>query len=260
MVVKKRLKGFFFKVLNKLKLEQIQVCSVCFAKVTYSKLPNVYLEKFIKHNLNYSISQFETLNIKQYSCNNCGASDRDRLMALYLNDFFAKNNKILNVVDFAPSTPLKKFITRFKLNYRTADLFMEEVDDKIDIRDMKIYNNNIFDIFICSHVLEHIDDDISAMKELYRILKKNGVGVLLVPIMLSIEKSVEDKEHLTTEHLRWKYFGQDDHVRMYSKNDFVKRLTSVGFKVSQYGNEFFGNSKFKKAGIDLKSVLYVVEK
>lgn len=40
-----------------------------------------------KHQFVHSIFNFETLNVFEYSCSNCEASDRDRLMAL----FFEKN-------------------------------------------------------------------------------------------------------------------------------------------------------------------------
>jgi len=37
-----------------------------------------------------------------------------------------------------------------------------------------------FDFIICSHVIEHIDDDKIAIKELYRILKKQGRDLIKV--------------------------------------------------------------------------------
>ena len=102
--------------------------------------------------------------------------------------------------------------------------------------------------------------DLKAMKELYRITKKKGIGICLVPIMLSLKNSNENKKYLHSEHLRWKYFGQDDHVRMYSKNDFIQRLSVAGFKVNEYGSDYFGDDTFTRNAIDFKSVLYVVEK
>ena len=146
------------------------------------------------------------------------------------------------------------------MHYRSADLFQDNVDDKVDITDMNIYDDESFDIFICSHILEHVEDDIEAMKELFRITKPNGVGLCLVPIMLSLQSSVENEEYLKSEKLRWKYFGQGDHVRMYSKNDFVYRLQSVGFTVEQCGLDYFGKDIFESSGLDEKSILYVVKK
>lgn len=245
---------------NNTKSKNLKFCPICATNVEYSKLPNFYIEKFKEHDFVYSLFNFETLNLENYSCNNCGASDRDRLVALYLKNHFDLNHNEIKLLDFAPSGSLFQFLNKFNLSYRSADLYMDNVDDKVDIRDMTIYQDNTFDIFICSHVLEHIDDDITAMEELYRITKKGGFGICLVPIMLDLENSVEDKIYLDNEHLRWKYFGQDDHVRMYSKTDFVSRLENTGFRVCEYGLNYFGKEIFSNTGIDYKSVLYVVKK
>ncbi|SDS69424.1 Methyltransferase domain-containing protein [Formosa sp. Hel1_31_208] len=235
-------------------------CPVCDEQVIISPfLYEYYFGKFFEHGFVYSPFLFETLNLKYYKCDNCGASDRERLIALFIKKHIGNKDNSLKLLDLAPAKSLSKFISRLKnINYRTADLFMDNVDDIVDIKDMHIYDNNSFDMFICSHVLEHIDDDLKAMSELHRILKKNGVGILLVPILLSIEKSVENEEYLESEHLRWKYFGQDDHVRMYSKFDFTQRLKESGFHVEQLGVDYFSKTVFENSGIDMKSVLYVV--
>jgi len=57
-----------------------------------------------------------------------------------------------------------------------------------------------------------------------------------------------------------KRFGQDDHVRLYSKDGFVSRLCETGFNVNQYDIVFFGAENFRTHGIMDRSVLYVVEK
>ena len=75
---------------------------------------------------------------------------------------------------------------------------MENVDDKVDITDMTIYPDNHFDFFICSHMLEHVFDDRKALRELYRILKWGGQGILVVPIVLSIDEIDEDPSVTTS--------------------------------------------------------------
>jgi len=260
-LIKKRLKSFFRQFKKKVHLENYNVCPICNFEGRFLKLPEAFLDNYKIHGLAYPLSDFETLNIENYNCKNCGASDRDRLIALYFKkQFKSKDNFNVSLLDFAPSSSLFRFISEFNFKYRSADLYMENVDDKIDIQEMNIYEDATFDIFICSHILEHIDDDIKAMQELFRITKKNGIGVCLVPIPLSLNKSMEDKKYLSSEHLRWKYFGQDDHVRMYSKIDFIKRLSNVGFNVTPLGVEYFGKNTFEKHGISIKSVLYIVKK
>jgi SAM-dependent methyltransferase len=221
-----------------------------------------YLKLVSDNHFMHSLSDFETLNLTQYSCPSCGASDRDRLYALFADLKFRGLDKSrkYRCIEFAPSTPLSTFFRQKSfLEYRSADLFMEGVDDKVDLTDMKQYRDNSIDMFICSHVLEHVNDDLRAMRELHRILKKDGWGIVMVPLLLTIQGVHEDPE-ITTDADRWKHFGQNDHVRLYSKQGFIERLDKAGFKVSQYDMNFFGTDIFETSGISPRSVLYIVEK
>jgi ubiquinone/menaquinone biosynthesis C-methylase UbiE len=116
------------------------------------------------------------------------------------------------------------------LNYTTADLYSPIVDIKADILDLPFADNS-FDIVFCNHVLEHIEDDAKAIKELYRVLKTGGMGVFQVPQDMSLEKTYEDFS-ITSKEERKKHFGQYDHVRVYGK-DYFNRLRKAGFTVSE---------------------------
>ena len=238
-------------------------CPVCNSYIDeFIPLSNFYEEEQKKHGWIYKSDDFETINTKQYTCPKCYCSDRERLYALYINKKIEEldKNKSYNFSEFAPSNSLGSFIkSKNRFKYRTADLFMDNVDDKVDITEMDIYKNNSFDCFICSHVLEHVSDDRKALKELYRITKPDGWGICVVPINLKIDSTYEDATK-TTAIERWQHFGQDDHVRVYSKNGFKERLQEAGFSVEEYGKDFFGEEVFIKNGISLKSVLYIVEK
>ena len=234
------------------------VCPVCRKEnVRFNPLPSYYFEQLRKYHYIHSIYKKETLNLKHYLCSHCNCTDRDRLYALYIEKIETGNIKIL---DIAPSKPLSAYL-KSNTNFivRTADLFMADADDKVDITDMRIYKDESFDAFICSHVLEHIEDDLKAMKELYRILNQGGWGIAMVPIDLALKEIYEDYS-IKDEAGRWKHFGQHDHVRMYSKKGFIERLESVGFKVRQLDISFFGAEAFSKSGIHPRSILYVVNK
>jgi len=130
--------------------------------------------------------------------------------------------------------PEQCFLSLFKkmkhLDYTTADLYSPIVDVKADILDLP-FNDNEFDIVFCNHVLEHIEDDSKAMKELFRVMKPGGMGIFQVPQELAREKTYEDSNIKTPED-RAKHFGQYDHVRIYGK-DYFNRLRKAGFKVDE---------------------------
>jgi SAM-dependent methyltransferase len=252
------------KIYNRLfqRLGKKFFCPVCGKNVNeFIPLPDFFKNNAEKYGYLYSFDDLETLNYGAYSCPHCQASDRDRLYALYvsrrLTERYAANVAMLEI---APSPPLSEMLKRTgKISLCTADLMMDDVDDCVDITDMTCYADDVFDAFICSHVLEHVPDDSRAMHELFRVLKPGGWGILMVPIILSIDRIDEDPL-LEEIGARWRRFGQGDHVRTYSKNGFVKRIEDTGFVVRQYGQEYFGTDQFMTNGIADKSVLYVVEK
>lgn len=67
------------------------------------------------------------------------------------------------------------------------------------------------------------------MKELYRVLKKDGWAVLNIPQKTG---STYEDFSITDPKERLKHFGQEDHVRIYG-DDYIDRLKSVGFAVKE---------------------------
>ena len=56
---------------------------------------------------------------------------------------------------------------------------------------------------------------------------------------------------------RWRRFGQDDHVRMYAKRDWLARLRESGWDIVELDRATFGDDVFRQHGITERSVLYV---
>lgn len=156
--------------------------------------------------------------------------ERHRLLWLYLTnetDFFTSKKKVLHMA------PEQCFLARFrKLNhdYKTADLDSPIADVKADIINLP-FNDNSFDVIFCNHVLEHVQDDTKAMKELFRVMKKGGMGIFQVPQDLNRNVTFEDNS-ITDPKKRAKIFGQYDHVRVYGR-DYFDKLRSIGFNVEE---------------------------
>jgi len=156
--------------------------------------------------------------------------ERHRLLWLYLTNetnFFTSKKKVLHMA------PEQCFLTRFrKLNhdYVTADIDSPIADVTADIINLP-FNDNSFDVIFCNHVLEHVQDDTRAMKELFRVMKKGGMGIFQVPQDLNRNVTFEDNS-ITNPKERAKIFGQYDHVRVYGR-DYFDKLRSIGFEVKE---------------------------
>ena len=141
-------------------------------------------------------------------------------------NFLSSNLKVLHV---APEQVFyKKFKKLKNWEYFTFDLNSPIADIKGDLISTN-FKDEYFDLIICNHVLEHIEDDKSALDEMYRILKYNGISILQVPINVKRENTFEDLS-IKSKIQREKYFGQYDHVREYGL-DFKDRVEQAGFKV-----------------------------
>ena len=157
--------------------------------------------------------------------------ERHRLLWLYLKNETSFFKAKLKVLHFAPESALMNQFKKLKnLSYDTIDLNSPIADIKGDICDLPFLDNS-YDFILCNHVLEHIIDDNKAMKELYRVLKKNGIGIFQVPMDYNRDTTFEDFS-VTNKKERNKLFGQYDHVRIYGL-DFFDRLQKVGFTVEK---------------------------
>lgn len=193
-------------------------------------------------------------------CPNCLSLERHRLIWLYLKDktdFFTKERKMLHIA------PELCFIDRFEsltnLEYITGDIESPLAKVKMDIHEIP-FEENSFDVIFCNHVLEHVNDDIKAMKEMRRVLKPGGWAILQVPFFYPLKNETYEDWTITSASDREKAFGQDDHVRMYG-SDYGKRLASSGFKVTE--EKFVleqPKDRLERFALPVNEIIYRVEK
>lgn len=184
---------------------------------------------------------------KNAVCPSCFWHPRQRSFLIYLKKVIPKN-KSIKVLHFAPELFLSKLIKSYKhIDYLSVDIDPEKAMKKEDITQLS-FKDSSYDIIICSHVLEHIEDDRQAMSELYRVLKRGGFAIIDVPIDYEREKTYEDPLIITPEE-RTKAYWQGDHVRLYGR-DFSDKLRNVGFnvKVDKFISEL-GEKKIKRFGL-----------
>ena len=237
-------------------------CPVCGESFKdFLPLPEYYVQNMLRHRFKH-IGRGEMTSIDEYSCPSCGASDRERLYGAWIKHE-STSRRITGVeklVHFAPEPALSKMIRSMNIfgEYNTADMNMPGVDCHVDITALP-FEDGSFDFFICSHVLEHIVHDRRALSEIFRITRQDGRGILMVPISLGIERSVEGTGNESPEE-QWRLFGQNDHVRLYAHDDFVSKIIETGFHLTELGVNYFGKKVYESLGLRDTSILYVVEK
>ena len=176
------------------------------------------------------------INVANAQCPKCGSGERQRLLYFYLIntlDFFSL--KGIKFLDIAPDDFLwDKIFSKADIEYTSVDITPARNPSQImDITELK-FEDNSFDAIICLHVLEHIVEDIKAMRELYRVLAPGGWAILQVPIWAF--ETVEVPKVTREQYLE--LYGHSDHVRRYGF-DYIDRLEKVGFdvKVDQFSRK-----------------------
>ncbi|OGM04074.1 hypothetical protein A2715_04950 [Candidatus Woesebacteria bacterium RIFCSPHIGHO2_01_FULL_39_32] len=98
------------------------------------------------------------------------------------------------------------------------------------------YKSNSFDKVIMSEVLEHLQDDKVGLKEVYRVLKPNGILCLSVPnhrYPFLWDPVNWTLEHMLKTHLKSGFWAGiwNQHIRLYEKRELKEIVKNAGFKV-----------------------------
>lgn len=161
-------------------------------------------------------------------CPRCNALERHRFLAILLDHLAPAIHGHARVLDIAPS----RFVTRRLASLAPSKTVRIDLDPAADARRVDAcasltqlpFASASFDLALCYHVLEHIPDDASAMRELARVLRDDGLALVQVPFR-TWRQTDEDPSAGHDERIR--RFGQADHVRWYG-TDFDERLASAG--------------------------------
>ncbi len=100
------------------------------------------------------------------------------------------------------------------------------------------YPDHIFDAVILSEILEHIDDDVAGLCEVYRVLKPGGVVAITVPnanypfFWDPINRMLEDVfgTHIGSGPLAGIWAN---HVRLYTREQLRGAVLDAGFEVEE---------------------------
>lgn len=196
---------------------------------------------------------------KNIICPNCLSNARERLVIAMLQHHINIDNK--KILHLSPEKNVYQFL-KSKSQVVTADLvpeFYKNIDKLIKKEDATAFSfaDLSFDVVVANHVLEHIPDDLTAMSEIYRVLKRGGVAILQVPYSETISESIEEPS-INNPARQSALFGQKDHVRIYQLNDYVSRLEQSGFIVSKISYKEL--SAFHQHAIQLDETFLEIKK
>lgn len=179
------------------------------------------------------VGRFESFGLRLRmgaNCPRCQSKERHRLFSLALRDGFL-NFANCEVLHFAPEMVVEDIVrTNGASCVVTADITPERAELCLDIESMDLPDES-FDRIICSHVLEHVDDE-KALAEMRRVLRSGGYAIIMIPMVEGWAETYEDKQ-VESASDRELYFGQDDHVRFYG-SDFRGRVEQADLWLSEF--------------------------
>lgn len=212
------------------------------------------------HDAYYIRGELTDHSLDNAICPNCGSWFRHRMLMTYIrdNEILKPGQKLLH---FAPeSFFVPVFHKILGEGYFTCDLKEMESPNHhiVDITDIP-FGDGTFDRIICSHVLEHIEDDAKAISELYRVLRPGGTALIAVP---TYGKLTEEDLTLSAKARKMQY-GINIHVRLYG-TDIAGRLGAAGFRVRTESYETIPGDYLDRsqssAHMDSDKYLFICEK
>ena len=191
-------------------------------------------------------------------CPRCNAKARHRRVWLFLRERTTLLSAPHRVLEVAPHRSMSRALSRQpELDYVGVDLQpRDRATVRGDVTDLPLADED-FDVAICVHVLEHVEDDRSAIQELHRVLRPGGWALVNVPYDPA-NPTYEDAS-VTTASARRAAFGEATHVRRYG-TDLTERLAAVGFEVTVDHGEDLGPETVAEHGLTTDESIFLCRK
>ena len=168
-------------------------------------------------------------NVERFWCPHCESIDRERHLLLFLDRLkIMERLRGGTVLHMAPEYRLRGYIESFNLGrYVRGDLSpTAEGVQQIDLQQIP-YPDETFDLVICNHMLEHVDDAELALQEIHRVLKRGGRTICQTPYAARLSQTFADQRLQSTDD-RLFFYGQEDHVRLFGM-DMEQYFHAAGF-------------------------------
>lgn len=161
-------------------------------------------------------------------CPQCRSTERVRLLWLVLDAELplTDSSSALRTIHFAPEDILRELVRNRSGTYETSSFDGGKADYSADLRALP-FEDGSYDVVIASHVLEHIKEDMQAIKEIHRILAPGGKAFLPVPMTPGDTEEYDAPRPAESFHVRGpgldyfdRYRTVFEHVTVHSAEDY----------------------------------------
>jgi len=179
--------------------------------IIHGKTINGYKKRWSKHNDLY----FKELNIsygKNYNIADVGCG-----IGLFLSKF---KKKTTTTIAIEPNIVFHEYLKN-KFDYKYNYLHELKSEKKINI-----------DLLFCFHVIEHVEDPLTFINEIYDVLKKGGTAYIITPNNNEIlNKTIPNFKQFYYRTVHNWYFDKDSISNLLNKSKFKKfNVTSNHFR------------------------------
>jgi SAM-dependent methyltransferase len=173
-------------------------------------------------------------------CPVCHSSSRERLVWFWLSQGSKgfRFGRDITIAHLAPEKGLTKRISAAApANYTAYDFEPSRYRhisrvEQADLSALPMTDDSV-DLLVCNHVLEHVPDVDRALAQIHRVLRPSGVAILQVPLALKLNETIELPLDSSGED-RISLVGQDDHLRLFTADDYLATLERAGFTVERH--------------------------
>jgi SAM-dependent methyltransferase len=196
-------------------------------------------------------------------CPVCHADDRSRLVKFWFdrNWHGIADRRMLHL---APEKGLTYFFGKLPgIAYTAGDLLPDRYWHMTGVKRVDLAQDILpagaYGVIVANHILEHIPDDAAAMRNIHGALSAGGVAILQVPISLTLPDVLEGRGDGSPQS-NLALYGQDDHVRIYTRESYLARLARAGFDVEQYRAFDVDAEAATRSRLNPQEILFVCRK